>query len=172
MDTANRWITGTGVMSAGIVVNVANSTGSGPQPAPQCLPVVGGSADGEAAWLSAVVATATAYEMQLVSLAQARDILAAEVVSSCPCEAPSPLQFYCDCEESGAEVRVARRREGGAPAGGRRAGRRAARRARRAKKRRAAFVLCAGVRARGTCAAFVRARAACLCARARRPTHT
>ena len=160
MDTANRWITGTGVMSAGIVVNVANSTGSGPQPAPQCLPVVGGSADGEAAWLLAVVATATAYEMQLVSLAQARDILAAEVVSSCPCEAPSPLQFYCDCEESGAEVRVARRREGGAPAGGRRA------------CRRAAFALCAGVRARGTCAAFVRARAACLCARARRPTHT
>jgi hypothetical protein len=48
-------------MSAGVVVNAANSTGSGPQPAPQCVPVIGGSADGEAAWLSAVVATATAY---------------------------------------------------------------------------------------------------------------
>ena len=54
--------------------------------------------EGAAGWLSVVVATATSYEVQLVSLAHARDVLTAEVVSSCPCAAPSALQFYCDCE--------------------------------------------------------------------------
>ena len=92
----NRWVTGTGVIGDELVVNVQNSTGSGKQPAPECLPVIAGSAEGEDSWLASVVAAATAYQVQLVTLAQARDILTGEVVSSCPCSAPGPLSFYCD----------------------------------------------------------------------------
>ena len=96
VDTVNRWVVGTGILGDELVVNAQNSTGSGKQPPPECLPVIAGSADGEAAWLASVVAAATAYEVQLVTLAQARDILTGEVVSSCPCSAPGPLAFYCD----------------------------------------------------------------------------
>jgi hypothetical protein len=76
--------------------SLQNATGGGNEPPPQCALVIAGSAAGQAAWLSNVVAAATAAEVQLVSLAQARDILVGEVVSSCPCAAPLALSFYCD----------------------------------------------------------------------------
>ncbi len=119
-DSASVFVTGTTFMQDTIVVNVAN--GSAPvqalpppsfrgktapsfpltaDPAPECYPFLASNMTIANAWLASVIATAEAYSFVAVTLSAARDVVPAQVVTSCgPCEAPPGYEPFCQYLEA------------------------------------------------------------------------
>ena len=93
----NVWLVSSAYIEDAIVVNAVNSTSSGKQPKPVCVAVQDSSMEAADAWFATLVAQATASQVQLVTLAQARDILPQETMGSCPCAVSDPqFDFYCN----------------------------------------------------------------------------